>query len=94
MGLLSWEDYKGGRRSPAPEKTENENEPVSPNGTRVSVCKRINEATQDDLLAIKGIGPKTCEKILQSRPFNHLNDLESIGLSPRAVGSLTNWTSS
>lgn len=36
----------------------------------------LNEATEDDLTAIKGIGPKTAQKILESVPVEAFDDLD------------------
>jgi DNA uptake protein ComE-like DNA-binding protein len=99
MGLLSWKEYQSGQQLPTPvvEEVSSDLLPDKPEETCdnkecvATPCQKLNEATQDEILSIKGVGPKTCEKLLQSRPFANLNDLETIGLTPRAVASLTNW---
>ena len=47
--------------------------------------ERLNEATEEDLLQIKGIGPKTATKILTARPFT---DLEGVPVSPNVLEKL------
>ena len=38
--------------------------------------KRLNEATESDLLEVKGIGPKTAQKILGKRPFYNWEEVK------------------
>ncbi|KAG0592234.1 hypothetical protein KC19_1G236200 [Ceratodon purpureus] len=55
----------------------------------------LNTATREELLQLKGIGPKRAADILELRqnceePFKDLQDLKSIGLSDRKAFSLFN----
>ena len=52
---------------------------------------KLNEASEEDLLQIKGIGPKTAKKIIANRPFS---DLEGVPISPALVEKFRTWASS
>lgn len=47
----------------------------------------INTAKLQDLITVKGIGQKTAEKIIGSRPYNELNDLTK-ALSSTAIKNI------
>lgn len=50
--------------------------------------QKINEATEDELLSIKGIGPKSVQKILSARPISDLETLKEAKLSHVALSAL------
>jgi hypothetical protein len=49
----------------------------------------INNATQAELEAIKGVGPATAKKIIAGRPYAAVADLSKAGLTKSQVTSLT-----
>jgi len=52
---------------------------------------KINEATKEELLEIKGIGPKTADKILQQQPCQNLDELQLVA---SVKEKLIKWASS
>ena len=55
-----------------------------------STLTKINEATKEDFLEIKGIGPKTADKILQQQPCQNLDELK---LMASVKKKLIKWAS-
>lgn len=51
--------------------------------------KRLNEAIESDLLEVKGIGPKTAQKLLEKRPFYNWDEVKQ-NLSVSAYRGLYN----
>jgi competence protein ComEA len=51
----------------------------------------INLAPPDDLMAFKGIGPSTSQKIVRARPFRDWQDLQDrvAGIGPRTAEKLS-----
>jgi competence protein ComEA len=49
----------------------------------------INNASQKDLEAIKGVGPATAKKIIAGRPYQSTDELTKAGLSAKAVAAIT-----
>jgi len=55
----------------------------------------LNTADKDELLQLKGIGPKRAAEIMRLRenspePLKHLDDLQKIGLSERQAHAIFN----
>jgi competence protein ComEA len=48
----------------------------------------INNATQAELEAVKGVGPATAKKIIDNRPYTSLDDLKKAGLSAKKISSM------
>lgn len=48
----------------------------------------INNATQKELEAIKGVGPASAKKIIAARPYQSADELTRAGLSAKAVAAL------
>jgi competence protein ComEA len=48
----------------------------------------INNASQKDLEALKGVGPASAKKIIAGRPYKSVDELSKAGLSAKAVASL------
>jgi competence protein ComEA len=48
----------------------------------------LNNASQKDLEAIKGIGPSTAKKIIAGRPFKSVDELSKAGLNAKAVNAI------
>jgi len=54
----------------------------------------INQASQDDLIAIKGIGPGLAKSIIEGRPYQKLHDLVEVpGISETKLASLLPYLS-
>lgn len=88
MPFTSWKDWKSGQTVAY---VEAGTEPVE---EKVGI-DRLNEASVDDLTQIKGIGPKTAEKILESGPFSVLSDVrEHIRISDTVFNRLEEWVES
>ena len=49
----------------------------------------INNATQKELEAIKGVGPASAKKIIAGRPYQSTDELTKAGLSAKAVAAIT-----
>ena len=48
----------------------------------------LNNASQKDLEALKGVGPATAKKIIAARPYASVDDLSKAGLSAKQINSL------
>jgi competence protein ComEA len=48
----------------------------------------LNTASQKDLESLKGIGPATAKKIIDSRPYKSVEDLKKAGVSEKTIESL------
>jgi competence protein ComEA len=58
---------------------------VTPTGERIN----LNTATQSQIEALPGVGPKMAERILKARPFSSLKDLDSVkGIGPSMLKKL------
>ena len=106
MALLSWSDFRGGKKhtdqelkeealkalkSEAPEE-EAEEEFASAEAIQGNVASKLNEASQEDLMSLKGVGPKTAAKILAAGPFSDLEDFAAkVNLHPTLVGRVKDW---
>jgi hypothetical protein len=51
--------------------------------------EKINETNLESLLEVKGIGPKTAEKIISGRPYS---STEGVPVSPVILEKLKNWS--
>ena len=57
--------------------------------------QKINKADLEDLTSVKGIGPKTASKILDSGPFTDFDNLsEHVRLRADIFESLQTWANS
>ena len=45
----------------------------------------LNSASQKEIETIKGIGPATAKKIVESRPYASVDELSKAGLSPKMI---------
>jgi len=45
----------------------------------------LNTASQKEIEAIKGVGPATAKKIIESRPYASVDELSKAGLSPKMI---------
>jgi DNA uptake protein ComE-like DNA-binding protein len=48
----------------------------------------LNTATEEELEGLKGVGPATAKKIIDSRPYTSVQDLKKAGLSDKLIASL------
>jgi competence protein ComEA len=48
----------------------------------------LNNATQEEITAIKGIGPATAKKIIANRPYNSVEELKKAGLSAKKIEAI------
>lgn len=65
--------------------------PEQPASSTTSTSERINlnTATQAQIEALPGVGPKMAERILQARPFSSLKDLDAVkGIGPSMLKKL------
>ena len=72
--LTSYQDWKQRIKAPIVEESNR--------------FKKINEATKEELLAVKNIGPKSLKKILEARPISSLSSLKEAKLSAAAISAL------
>lgn len=106
--LLSWSDYRGKKhtdqelkeealkalKSEAPEE-EREDGFSSAEVIQSNVASKLNEASQEELMSLKGVGPKTAAKILAAGPFSNLEDFATkVDLHPTLVGRVKDWAAS
>jgi hypothetical protein len=55
---------------------------------------KINEATEEEILSIKGVGRKTCDMLLsflESDQFKSEEDLKKAGLNTRSINLINLW---
>jgi len=48
----------------------------------------LNTATQEELEALKGVGPATAKRIVDGRPYTSVQDLKKAGLSDKLIASI------
>jgi competence protein ComEA len=48
----------------------------------------LNKASQQELDALKGVGPSTAKKIIENRPYKSVDELSKAGLSAKAIQDL------
>lgn len=83
--LKRWREWREEGKAP---EVESEPEPE----TKVDpTLTKMNEATKEELLEIKGIGPKTADKILQQQPCQNLDELQLVA---SVKEKLIKWASS
>jgi competence protein ComEA len=81
VGKAKAEDDKPAGKSGDKPTSEN---PAAPAG-KVD----LNKATEEELLALPGVGEATAAKIVKGRPYASVDDLEGAGLSERLIDKLT-----
>ncbi len=64
-------------RIPSKQISASPEEPVS-SSTSTGERINLNTATQAQIEALPGVGPKMAERILQARPFSSLKDLDAV----------------
>ena len=64
---------------------------LTPSSTELDWIDRINNVDLESLLEVKGIGPKTGEKIISGRPYA---SPEGVPVSPTVLEKLKNWADS
>jgi len=92
MPLPSWKEWRNGK----PEKSVVVQETDEIIGTlpgHDAGVQRINEASEKQLVAIKGIGPKTAKKIIDFQPFSCFGDLLDAKIPQHVVDKLETWAS-
>jgi competence protein ComEA len=63
--------------------------PVQPRAVPSNAPKlNLNTATEEELVAVKGIGEATAKKIIAARPLKSVNDLKELGVSEADVEKL------
>jgi len=81
MSLLTWKEYRTGKRIEGVvcgKQTASETPVETPN---LEVAQ-LNGMTSEDLQEIKGIGPKTAEKIVSGQPYTEVDDLAEVVSEP------------
>jgi competence protein ComEA len=48
----------------------------------------LNKASEQELAALKGIGPATAKKIIENRPYKSVNELSKAGVSAKTIKDL------
>ena len=92
MSLLTWKEYQSGKRIEEPEIKTEIPVPELPNlevdieipspETSDSKVDLLNGMSVEQLQEIKGIGPKTAEKIAAGQPYEKLDDLAEMISNP------------
>ena len=49
------------------------------------ILERLNSDSRDELTAIRGIGPRTADKIILARPFTSARQIVERGIVPEAI---------
>jgi len=89
--VISLEQWRRNQRPPGPwnsaaEVFEEQEYPL-PNP-----IEKLNRATEEQLLEIKGVGSKTAEKILENGPYESLEQTtEKTGLKPKVFDAIALW---
>jgi len=89
MPFTSWNEFKKTRKVVYTEDKIRVEDKPKPGPT--SDISKINEATVEDLTTIKGIGPKTAQKILDAMPVEKIDDLSKIPIKPAILKRLREW---
>lgn len=82
MPLPSWNDWRNGTSG-----SVNETVDAGP----PAMYNKLNEATQDELTAIKGIGIKTATRILAALPITNLDQLLEREVPQHIINKLEWW---
>ncbi len=53
----------------------------------------INNASEKELEAVKGVGPATAKKIVANRPYQSVDELSKAGLKPKAIEAMKPFVS-
>jgi competence ComEA-like helix-hairpin-helix protein len=48
----------------------------------------LNTASEQDITALKGVGPATAKKIIAARPYNSVDELSKTGLSAKKIEAI------
>jgi competence protein ComEA len=48
----------------------------------------LNTASEQDIMALKGVGPATAKKIITARPYNSVDELSKAGLSAKKIEAI------
>jgi competence protein ComEA len=48
----------------------------------------LNTASEQDITALKGVGPATAKKIIAARPYNSVDELSKAGLSAKKIEAI------
>ena len=59
--------------------------PVSGYAAEQKAPVDLNSASQKEIETIKGVGPATAKKIIESRPYASVDELSKAGLSPKMI---------
>ena len=59
--------------------------PVSGYAAEQKAPVDLNNASQKEIETIKGVGPATAKKIIESRPYASVDELSKAGLSPKMI---------
>lgn len=95
--LISWEEWclRNRRTASTVASVPPGHNPFAEKRSRPKELDKLNEATKDELLTIKGIGPKTATAILENAPYESLKKAEETkGISKKAWNSLFAWINS
>ncbi|MBD3329660.1 hypothetical protein GF357_04165 [Candidatus Dojkabacteria bacterium] len=72
------------------EKEEkSEGKDLQDNDLKKAMCVSINNASQEELESLSGVGPSTAQKIIEGRPYGELKDLLNVsGIGDSTFGKL------
>lgn len=88
MSLLSWEDYRLKNRKAA----SSDCTAFAETDEKFSGIQKLNKATESDLMAIEGVGPKKAKVILENGPFESFDSLTALnGVSKKICESIKSW---
>ncbi len=108
MGLLSIKEYREGKRvNRITEDQTNALEELAKQAQELGLYdnspnpmikdqrfSKLNEATEEDIMSIKGVGRKTCDVLLEflnKNKFRNEEDLKKAGLNTRTINSINSW---
>jgi len=103
MSLLSFNQYREGKRGTdvvtevvsSPKAHKHNTIPQNEAQTPQNALQWLNEATNDDLCQIKGIGPKTASKVILSAPYENEQDfIKRSKISESIDSKIISWKTS